>query len=128
MRGYHSHDMVVPDFIVQSAGSSDGGWHDIVVGLGSDVEARRKSASIFNATRFSLLVLFTSEPISADRDSADNTPSEYEIWLINQSPLIGLSLSALRARKTAGNNAEPASYYALRKYLMCKRTNVQPID
>lgn len=36
MRGYHSHDMVIPDFIIQSAGSSDGGWHNIVVDCDSD--------------------------------------------------------------------------------------------
>ena len=29
----HSHNMVVPDFIVQSAGSSNGDWHDIVLDL-----------------------------------------------------------------------------------------------
>lgn len=53
MHGYHSHDMVVPDFIVQSAGSSDGGWH-IVVGLGSDVDIEAKECFNINATRLSL--------------------------------------------------------------------------
>lgn len=31
MCGYYSHDMVVPNFIIQGAGTSDGGWHDIVI-------------------------------------------------------------------------------------------------
>lgn len=43
MRGYHSHDMVIPDFIVQGAGSSDGGWHDSEIDFDSDVDSKRKS-------------------------------------------------------------------------------------
>jgi hypothetical protein len=53
MLGHHSHDMVVPDFIVQSAGSSDGGWHNMV-GLGSDVDSEANSECLNIATRLSL--------------------------------------------------------------------------
>jgi len=41
MREYHSHDMVVPDFVVQSAGASDGGWHGNMVGLDGETNSER---------------------------------------------------------------------------------------